>query len=275
MGATASKIAAGDLSQRIRLHDTESELGRLAGILNSTFARLEAAFAQQGRFVCDAAHELRTPLAVLLTQIQTAVAHPRQAAEYQGALEACQRTAQRMRRLVESLLELARFDSGQEPIQRRPFSLTRMIRDCLGLLEPLARQRAVRMHADLPELDYEGDADRLAQAVTNLLTNAIDYSREGGQVSVAAQQKDGFVVIEVQDTGPGIAPQHLPHLFERFYRVDPSRSSGHGHTGLGLAIAKAIVEAHGGSLEATSRLGEGSILTLRLPRAEAARMSAG
>ena len=138
ISATAVKIAGGDLSQRINAADTDSELGRLAGVLNSTFARLEAAFAQQARFTSDASHELRTPVSVILSQTQTALSRERPAAEYREALEACQRAAQRMRNLTESLLELARLDAGQEPMKQERFDLLRVARECVEMVRPLA-----------------------------------------------------------------------------------------------------------------------------------------
>lgn len=267
MSQAAGKISEGDLSQRIKIEDTENELGRLAGVLNSTFARLEAAFAQQGRFTSDAAHELRTPLTILLTQIQTALARPRETAEYRDYLQTCLRAVQRMRRLVESLLELARFDSGQETLQRVSFRADQAIEESIDLLRPLATQRGVGIEYDLPEWTMEGDKDRLTQVMTNLIGNAIEYNRQGGQVRISARPQDGYLNIVVQDTGPGIAPEHLPRLFDRFYRIEASRSGSRDHAGLGLAIAKAIAEAQGGRLEVNSEVGVGSAFTLRLPGA--------
>lgn len=263
---TAGKIAAGDLSQRISLEDTESELGRLAGVLNSTFSRLEAAFTQQGRFTSDAAHELRTPVTVLLTQIQTALARPREVADYQRTLQVCQRNVQRMRRLIESMLELARLDAGQDTLRQTPFDVSSLIQECVELLRPLALERGIKVETELiTPMSYEGDRDRLAQVITNLVTNAISYNREGGEVRLATQHKDDFVAISVTDTGRGIASQDLPHIFERFYRADLSRAAQSGQTGLGLAISKAIVEAHGGRIQVLSEAGKGSTFTVYLP----------
>jgi two-component system OmpR family sensor kinase len=151
---TAARISGGDLSQRISLAETESELGRLAGVLNSTFARLEAAFAQQSQFTSDAAHELRTPVTVLLTQTQMALARDRSTAEYRETLEACQRAAQRMRRLIESLLALVRLDGGQESLQRTHLNLADVVRDAVDLVQPLAAQRSITLHSELPELPW-------------------------------------------------------------------------------------------------------------------------
>jgi heavy metal sensor kinase len=263
ISTTAVKISAGDLSQRINVAEAESELGQLAAVLNSTFARLEAAFAQQQQFTSDAAHELRTPVSVMLTQTQTALSRERSGAEYRETLEACQRASQRMRRLIESLLELARLDAGQEQMKRMPFDLSRTVQDCVASVRPLADGRGVKIHCELPPLKCMGDSERLAQVITNLLTNAIQYNREGGEVRLAAQSRNGAVMLVVSDTGRGIPAEDLPHIFKRFYCGDKSRSSG--NTGLGLAISKAIVEAHGGTIEVSSKPGAGTTFTIVLP----------
>ena len=260
----AVKISAGDLSQRINMAEAESELGQLAAVLNSTFARLEAAFAQQKQVAADAAHELRTPVSVILTQTQATLAREREAADYRQTVEACQRAAQRMRRLIESLLALARYDAGQEVLQRRPFDFSRTVTDGLELVQPLAETHGIKMISDLAALEITADPDRLAQVVVNLLTNAIQYNKPGGQVRVKLAAHDGLAVLTVDDTGQGIAAADLPRVFSRFFRADPSRT-GAGNTGLGLAICKAIVEAHGGTIEVASAENAGTTFTVRLP----------
>jgi signal transduction histidine kinase len=265
ISATALEIAGGDLSKRISTSDTESELGRLAAVLNSTFARLEAAFAHQVRFTSDASHELRTPVSVILSQTQTALARERGAAEYRETLAACQRAAQRMRKLIESLLELARLDAGQERMKHESFDLSRVARDCVELVRPLAAERGVDIRCELPAVECLGDAERVGQVVTNLLSNAIHFNRERGEVHVTTRAENGTAFLTVRDTGVGIPPEDVPHIFERFYRVDKSRSRIQGKTGLGLAICKAIVEAHSGSIEVTSQPGAGSTFEVRLP----------
>jgi signal transduction histidine kinase len=265
ISATAVKIAAGDLAQRIDLEDTENELGRLASVLNSTFARLEAAFAQQGQFTADAAHELRTPVSVILTQTQTALKRERDAADYRATLEACERSAQKMRRLLESLLELARLDAGQETMRLRPINLADTVRDCVELLQPLAQERQITIRSELPALELAGDPERLAQVFTNLLTNAIHYNKDGGEVRVTLEQQNDAAIVTVTDTGVGISAEDLPRIFERFYRADKSRSGAAGRNGLGLAISRAVVEAHGGAIEVSSEPGVGTIFTVRLP----------
>jgi heavy metal sensor kinase len=264
IGFTAVKISAGDLSQRISVAEAESELGQLAAVLNSTFARLETAFAQQKQFASDAAHELRTPVSVILTQTQTALNRERDAASYKQTVEACQRAAQRMRRLIESLLELARFDAGQEVLKRMRFDFAKTISDATNLVQPLADERGVKIISELAPLEINGDSERLMQVVTNLLTNAIQYNQPDGEVRVRLKPQAGLAVLTIANTGQGIAPENLPRVFERFYRADQSRT-GAGNAGLGLSICKAIVEAHGGTIEAASEVETGTTFIVRLP----------
>ena len=266
ISTTAMKISAGDLSQRINLAEAESELGQLAAVLNSTFARLESAFAQQKQFASDAAHELRTPVTVILTQTQTALNRERDAASYRQTVEACQRAAQRMRKLIESLLALARFDAGQEVLKRARFDLAKTVSDCAEHVQPLADERGVKIISEIAPLEITGDSERLAQVVTNLLTNAIQYNQPEGEVHVRLESHGGLAVLSVMDAGPGIAAADLPRVFGRFFRADQSRT-GAGNAGLGLAITKAIVEAHGGTIEVVSEENLGTTFTVRLPAA--------
>ena len=261
----AQDIAAGDLSQRINSSETESELGQLAAVLNSTFSRLDAAFARQQQFTSDAAHELRTPVSVILTQTQSTLNKERSGAEYRETLEACQRAANRMKKLVESLLELARLDAGQSMGKREAINLTGCIEDCVSLVRPLAETRKIQFQLDLEPASCLGDADQLALVFTNLLTNAVHYNRDGGEVRLSTRQENGFAVVTVTDNGIGIAAEHLPHIFDRFYRADTARTSSQGRTGLGLAITKAVVESHSGTIDVTSTPGEGTSFVVRLP----------
>lgn len=259
----ARRISAGNLSQRINVAETESELGHLANTLNSTFAQLEAVFTQQARFTADAAHELRTPVSVMLTHAQNGLELQCMNPEHQKAFAASQRAAQRMRRLIESLLELARLDARQETMKRVPFDLSETTRDCVDLISPLAQSRNVTIHCELPPLKCSGDPEHFAQVITNLLTNAIQYNKPGGEVRISAQPLEDTVILTVRDTGIGIPTEDLPRIFERFYRADKSRTSG--HTGLGLAICKAIIEAHGGEIQVRSELGQGTEFQIHLP----------
>jgi signal transduction histidine kinase len=169
-----------------------------------------------------------------------------------------------MRKLIESLLELARFDAGQEILKRMKFDFAKMISDSTELVQTLADERGVKIMAELDALEVTGDPERLSQVVTNLLTNAIQYNQPSGEVRVKLESQTGLAVLKIADTGQGIAPEDLPRVFERFYRADKSRT-GAGNAGLGLSICKAIVEAHGGTMEVASKQNVGTTFTVRLP----------
>ncbi|MFA6286287.1 MAG: HAMP domain-containing sensor histidine kinase [Opitutaceae bacterium] len=274
ISATAQKIASGNLAERINVSDTDSELGQLAGILNASFdhvqkavTELQDALERQTRFVADASHELRTPVAVVLAEASSALERERTPDEYREALGACCQTARRMRRLVESLLLLARVEAGRTSSPRAVCELDRVTRESVELLRSIANERPVALHLETRPTQCFGNSDELGQIVTNLVGNALHYNRPGGEVRVAVYSEAGVAVLRVEDTGQGIAEESLPHVFERFYRVDQSRSSTSGRFGLGLAITKALVEAHSGTITVTSVLGEGSVFTVRLPQA--------
>jgi heavy metal sensor kinase len=274
IGATAARIAAGDLGRRAPVDGEGSELDELARVLNDTFDRLQAAFERQTRFTADASHELRTPLAVILTHAQSALARERPAAEYRESLVACRNAAQRMRRLVESLLTLARIDAGEADPPGAACDLDRVASDAIDLLRPLAGERGVTLAAELRPVRCPGSPERLGQVVTNLVTNAIQHERSGGQVTVAVSAEAGAGVLSVRDTGEGISAADLPYVFERFYRADLPRSGAAGRVGLGLAIVKGIVESRGGTVHAASEPGRGSVFTVRMPLARAAAAGA-
>jgi len=265
ISAAATRISGGNLAGRIPVADPEDELGRLAAVLNSTFARLESAFVRQKQFTADASHELRTPLAVLITEAQTTLARERSTAEYRDTVETCLQTAQQMRRLTESLLQLARFDAGQALTQPVPVDLAVVARDCVAHLFPIASPRGVRLTGDFAPAGILGDADQLNQVTINLLTNALHHSRDNSEVRIDTGRDGDSAWLTVTDHGEGIAPEDLPHIFERFYRADKSRARSEGRTGLGLAITKAIVDAHRGTIAVSSHPGEGSTFSVRIP----------
>jgi heavy metal sensor kinase len=266
ISATAAEISLSNLSRRIDVTGTETELTGLARTLNQMFDRIESAFAQQVRFTADASHELRTPVAVILSHAELALDKQRPAEELRETIETCRRSAVRMKSLIESLLTLARFDSGELQLDSRPFDLARTAGDCIALVRPLAAQRRIAIHMDLPPASTTGDPGRIAQVITNLLTNAIRYNHDQGQVVVAIQSSQHEVVLSVSDTGIGIPPEHLAHIFERFYRVDKARSRKDGGVGLGLAICKSIVVAHGGQISVSSQPENGTKFEVRLPK---------
>jgi heavy metal sensor kinase len=266
MSETAASITASNLSQRVDLKEVDTELAELGSTLNEMLSRLEGAFRQQTQFTSDASHELRTPLAVILSHIELALSQRRSAEDYRETLATCQRAAQRMRTLVDDLLTLARADAGRLELRLSPVELLQTARDAAVMLEPLAAQHQVELRVEGTPVRAMADPARLAQVVTNLVTNAILYNRPQGRVTVSVREEAGLAVLQVGDTGIGIAAHDQPRLFDRFYRVDRARSRDLGGSGLGLAISKSIVEAQHGSISVTSELDQGTVFVVRLPK---------
>lgn len=259
ISAAATRIAAGNLKERIRTGETDSELGKLATLLDETFQRLDASFEEQARFTSDAAHELRTPVSIILGQSQLALARERSGMEYRETIGISQRAAKRMHGLIESLLQLAVLDAEAVAGELIPCDLATVCRE--HLLE-----YDILISTDLSPAPCLAHAGQIGQILTNLVTNAVKFSPPGAEIHVITAHNNGAATLVVRDNGPGIAPQHLPHLFERFYRTDGSRNRASGGAGLGLAICKRIAETHGGTLTVASRVGVGSVFTLRIPR---------
>lgn len=262
ISSAATHIADGNLAERINVSETDDELGQLAATLNTSFARLESSFEQQRRFTADASHELRTPLAVMISEAQTTLAHPRTAEEYRETVEACLDTAQQMRRLTESLLELARLDSSQQQTTHEAVNLADIARASIELTRPLADKSGIRLQPELSAAYARGNAGQLGQVVTNLITNAINYNRPDGEVHIRTWAENGKIILSVADNGIGMDSKDLPHIFERFYRGDKARSRAEGRTGLGLAICKSIIDAHAGEIKVSSQAGEGTLFTV-------------
>ncbi len=261
---TARAMAEGDLSARIPVGRTQSELGQVALALNMAFDRLEAALERQRRFTADASHELRTPLATLTVESEWALSRDRAPADYRESLGICRKAAVRMRGVVEQLLTLARDDADDLPVERVTVRLDEIVEDVVGLIRPVAERRGIKLVNRVPPVEVVGDPGRLREAFSNLVTNAVQYNQENGRVDIAGSFDGPTVVIRLRDTGKGIQPHDLPHVFERFYRGDRARASD-GSVGLGLAVAKAIVERHGGEISCTSEPGAGTTFELRLP----------
>jgi signal transduction histidine kinase len=203
----------------------------------------------------------------MISAAQGTLARERTVAEYRETLETCLATAQQMRQLTQSLLELARLEAGQAGLARHRLDLAHLVKACTNRIRPLAQERGITIRLDLRPAPVLGDAERLSRVLTNLLSNAIEYNRDQGEIRVESRTELGAAIVIVSDTGQGMPADDLPHVFEHFYRGDKARSGSgaEGHVGLGLAIAKGIVEAHGGAITVTSKVGEGSVLTVRLP----------
>jgi signal transduction histidine kinase len=217
------------------------------------------------QFAADAAHELRTPLAILISEAQTTLARERTAAEYRAALEAGLDIAQQMRRLTESLLQLAQSDANSQSIARKSVDVSEVARACVERSGQLAAQYGVRIRTDLSAAVACSMPERVERVIANILTNAIVYNKPSGEIRIATFSNADSAAVRVTDTGIGIAAADLRHVFDRFYRVEKSRSRGQGHAGLGLAICQATVEADEGTIEVASTPGTGTTFTVRWP----------
>jgi heavy metal sensor kinase len=265
MTTTAERISAANFSERLDVPPGRSEPARLAEVINRMLARLQEAFDRQTRFAADASHELRTPVSVVMSQAESALAKERSPEAYRDALGACLRAASRMKTLVDELLTLARSDAGMPLVRRETVDLRTIVERELEAARSGVAEQNLALTVDLHSVDVVGDGDRLGQVVANLLANAVAYRRDGGGITVALESQENEAVLTVADTGIGIAAEHLPHLFERFYRVDPSRSAHGVGSGLGLAICDEIVRAHGGRIAVRSKPGDGSTFVVHLP----------
>lgn len=263
---TAGAIGEHDLGQRLSLPARGDEVGRLATTFDAMLDRLDRAFQRQRQFTADASHELRTPLSIIRSRAEVSLDRKRTAKEYRETLEVIRDEATQLGQLVAELLTLARADAHEEPIGRERVALGDLVYAVVNQVTPLAEDREVEVHAGtVEEIDVFGDATRLAQLLINLVDNAVKYTSAGGAVRVDLTERDGFALLVVADSGVGIAPEHLPHLFERFYRVDRARSGG--GAGLGLAICDWIVRSHGGKIQVESIVGKGSTFRVILPAA--------
>jgi heavy metal sensor kinase len=257
------------LHKRLATPTTKDELTRLITTLNAMFNRLETSFRALRRFTADASHELKTPLTVLRSGIERAITHPQASPEVLEVLEETLLEVKRMTDLVDSLLTLARADEGRAPLHVEQVDLRDLMNETAETAGILGEQASVSVTVAAPRRaqTLSVDRNRIRQLLMNLLTNAIKYTPAGGKVTFDATVKAGNVIFTVSDTGIGIAPGELPHVFDRFWRADPARSrtGQRSGAGLGLAISKWIAEAHGGSIQVNSRTGKGTTMIVTLP----------
>ena len=262
----AEAITDRNLHTRLDVRGARLEFARLASVFNELLSRLDRSFERMRDFMADASHELRTPLSIIRGEAEVALSHVRQPAEYRESLAIIQDEATRLTRLVEDLLNLARADAGHDRLQPEELYLNDLIEECCRPAQAQARQKGVRLvtsvNSDVP---FRGDARLLRRLISNLLDNAIRYTPSGGQVEVRLETAAAEARLTIADTGIGIPAESLDEIFERFYRVDKSRSRAEGGFGLGLSIVKWITDAHRGRIEVVSKPGHGSVFTVLLP----------
>jgi heavy metal sensor kinase len=269
MADKAREISAESLAERLPVDNAEDEFGRLATVFNNTLSRLQDAFERLRRFTADASHELRTPLTAMRSVGEVALRNTLDARAYRDVIGSMLEEVDRLTRLVESLLTLTRADSGKIQLTPESLDLTTLAGNVIDQLRVLAdeKQQSLTLRASTP-VRAVGDAALMRQALMNLIHNAIKYTPAGGTISVALEATSaGAALIQVQDTGPGIPAAHRDRIFDRFYRVDASRSSEEGGVGLGLAIARWAVEANGGQIELACDGKSGSLFRVFLPAA--------
>ncbi|MEI7687140.1 MAG: ATP-binding protein [Planctomycetota bacterium] len=273
MSQTADGISAERLHQRIPIENPNDELGALGATFNRVIERLERSFLEIQRFTADAAHELRTPLAVMRNEAEIALRSARSPDEYATVIENLLEEINSLTRLADRLLFLHRSDAGLQNAKREPVALDQVLRDVVSNMQLVAEHKGVELILQDEGVRIVGDDGFVRRVLYNVLDNAIKYTQPGGKVVVACRNKDGRALVCLEDTGVGIAPEHLPHVFDRFYRVDPSRT-GESGAGLGLAITKALVKNLGGTIDLQSRLGEGTTVLLDFPTSVESRSSA-
>lgn len=242
------------------------ELRPILNGLQNSLELLGRAFAREKQAAADISHELRTPVAALLTSIEVALRRQRSPEEYREVLHECRAVAQQIGHLVERLLALARLDAGADHLRPTKVNATALAEQCAALVRPLADARGLRLsvHTSQP-VTITADPDKLREVVTNLLHNAIQYNRPDGAIDLSVGRENGTLCMEVRDTGVGIAPDAREHIFERFFRADAARQSDGVHAGLGLAIVKGYVELMGGTISVESTDGKGSTFAVHIP----------
>jgi heavy metal sensor kinase len=272
---SARRISAEDLRQRLNLNLPNDEVGRLAGTFDAMLDRLEEAFERQRRFTADASHELRTPLTIMKGDIGVALNRPRSVAEYKQVLGDLEEEVDRLTRLVEDLLLLARADANQPLLHSQPLDLRELLVGVLGQVQSMSEDKGHTLELDAPaSIPMWGDPDKLVRLFFNLLDNAVKYSQCGERITVRVLRTEpASVLVEVADNGPGMSVEQVAHIFDRFYRADTSRSRSTGGTGLGLSMARWIAEAHGGRLGVQSSPGHGSTFSVWLPAVQTAQPS--
>jgi len=262
---TAEVVAAGNLSRRLKSFSNDQEIALLISVLNKMFGRLEDSFKAQQRFTADASHELRIPLTVLKGDIEVTLRRKRTPEEYEQMLRQKLEIIERMERIVNGLLTLAKADTGTLELHRKKVDLSLLLEEVGQQHLGLFSGKNIDLELNIADEVYiTGDEDRLGQVIFNLLNNAYKHAPKQSAITLNLELKNDTAIIEVKDQGEGIAQDHLPHLFDRFYRADSDRNRAAGGAGLGLAISKRIIEAHDGSIHVESGA-TGTCFRIHLP----------
>ncbi len=264
----AQGITADNLTRRLPFGNHQDELSQMVACLNQMLDRLEKSFRRIRQFSGDASHELRTPLTILRGETEVTLRWAKTTDEFRDMLRSNMEEIDRMERIIESLLTLAKSEVGELTLEMKQLSLSDMVQELYLQSQLLCETKQIEVSMGLKveeEVRIRGDELRLRQMFLNLISNAIKYTPEGGELKIVLAQEDDFAVVDIVDTGIGMHAEHLSHIFDRFYRVDKARNRMDGGTGLGLAIVKWIAEAHGGSISVTSEVGKGSSFSVRLP----------
>jgi heavy metal sensor kinase len=264
----ARDIQENDLSRRIEVR-SKDELGRLATTLNQTFERLEQAFLRERQFTSDASHELRTPLSIMQSEATLTLKKNRSQEEYKEALILISQEITHMSSIINKLLYLSRIDGGKERLDPATVNLSELLKDLASNVEALCEEKSLIFDSQISEdIQVEGDKVKLRELFLNLMDNAIKFTPAGGKISLSLVKTEGQAAVSVNDTGIGISEEHLPRIFDRFYRVNKTSSAEDAGSGLGLAICKHIVTLHKGQIQVKSTFGKGSTFKITLPLAQ-------
>jgi heavy metal sensor kinase len=263
----ANSIRENELSKRLPVPQTGDELQSLSETLNELFGRLERAFRRISEFTADASHELRTPVALMRTRTEIALRKPRSETEYRETIVRIHTELERTSVLIENLMTLARADSGSQTVQLTSLDMNEVLQEIWEPARLLANENSIHYEQTLPKTPVlvSGNAALLRRLILILIDNAVKYTQREGRISVVLDARDDAAVTEIHDNGIGISSSDLPHIFERFYRSDASRSRESGGTGLGLSIANWIADAHKGEISVASTIGKGSVFQVRIP----------
>lgn len=265
--AQTADVTAERLRHGVAIADADDEVAAIAAAFNTTLRRLDVSFDQARRFSADASHELRTPVTSIRTVGQVALQNPDDHTSQREAIGSMVEDAERLARLLDTLLLLSRADAGQIELVQERIDLGHLLGEIIAQLDVLSEEKGQTVQLEAAPVAVRGDAGLLKLAIGNLVHNAIRYTPEGGRIDITVAAREGRATVAVRDSGPGIAPEHQPRLFDRFYRIDEMRSPQSGGTGLGLSIAWWAARAHNGRISVDSTVGQGSVFCFEMPHA--------